>query len=130
MTKKLTPKQEAFANKYVETSNASEAYRHAYDAENTKQEVIWKEASVLLANRKVSVRVFELQERLAKRTLVTAESITKELEEARLNAQRLEQTGSEVSAAMGKAKVNGLLVDKVAVDGTVNVHISNKDAQL
>ena len=29
--KDLTPKQEAFACAYVETGNASEAYRRAYD---------------------------------------------------------------------------------------------------
>ena len=37
---KLTAKQEAFARAYVETGNASEAYRRAYNAENMKQESI------------------------------------------------------------------------------------------
>ena len=34
---KLTIKQEAFARAYVETGNASEAYRRAYNAENMQQ---------------------------------------------------------------------------------------------
>ena len=32
----LTPKQEAFCLAYMETGNASEAYRRAYDADNMK----------------------------------------------------------------------------------------------
>ncbi|MGU9998175.1 terminase small subunit, partial [Bordetella avium] len=36
----LTPKQEAFALAYVETGNASEAYRRAYSAERMKPETV------------------------------------------------------------------------------------------
>lgn len=42
---KLTIKQEAFARAYVETGNASEAYRRAYDAARMKPEVIAVKAS-------------------------------------------------------------------------------------
>ena len=38
---KLTPKQEAFARAYIETSNASEAYRQSYSASRMKDETIW-----------------------------------------------------------------------------------------
>ncbi|APY15824.1 hypothetical protein GJU94_13130 [Brucella sp. 10RB9214] len=52
----LTPKQEAFARAYVETGNASEAYRRAYNVgDKTKPESVWVKASELLANGKVSV---------------------------------------------------------------------------
>ncbi len=61
MTAKLTPKQEAFARAYVETGNASEAYRMAYPrAKNWKSEAVNVAASRLLANAKVSLRVEEL----------------------------------------------------------------------
>ena len=49
---KLTIKQEAFARAYVETGNASEAYRRAYNAENMKQESIAVRACELLAHIK------------------------------------------------------------------------------
>ena len=37
MADKLTPKQEAFVLAYIETGNASEAYRRAYNAENMSE---------------------------------------------------------------------------------------------
>lgn len=36
----LTPKQETFCLAYIETGNASEAYRQAYDAENMKPDTV------------------------------------------------------------------------------------------
>lgn len=115
MSDKLTPKQEAFALKYVECGNASEAYRHAYDAENTKQEVIWVKASEVLSNGKVAVRVMEIQREAAERTQVTIESITKELDEDRELARENNQAGAAVQAVMSKAKLHGLVVNKTEV---------------
>ena len=37
---KLTPKQERFCQVYIETGNASEAYRAAYNAEKMKPESV------------------------------------------------------------------------------------------
>jgi phage terminase small subunit len=78
----LTGKQETFARAYVETGNASEAYRAAYIVKSqTKPETIWQESSRLLANPKVSARVAELHEAAKQLTLVSVESLTLELEE-------------------------------------------------
>jgi phage terminase small subunit len=63
-TNKLTIKQENFCNYYLESGNASEAYRRAYKCGNIKDEVIWVKASELLKNGKVSVRVEELRAEL------------------------------------------------------------------
>lgn len=116
----LTPKQEAFARAYVETGNASEAYRRSYDAENMKPESIWVKASELLSNGNVAVRVFELQAEARERTLVTVESITKELDALRADAHAAAQYAPAITAVMGKAKVNGLLVDKQLQQGDPN----------
>jgi phage terminase small subunit len=78
-SEKLTPKQEAFAKAYVETGNASEAYRRAYDAENTKDNVIHVKAAELLKHGKVSVRIAELQAEHQKRHEVTVDRVVKEL---------------------------------------------------
>lgn len=56
----LTPKQEAFCLAYLETGNASEAYRRAYSAANMKPATIAVKASELLANGKITVRLKEL----------------------------------------------------------------------
>lgn len=127
----LTPKQEAFARVYVETSNASEAYRQAYDVgKKTLPERIWSDACKLAANPKVAQRVAELHLLAQERTLVTMESITKELDENRKKAEGLDQPAAMNGATMGKAKVNGLLIDKVDVDATFNVVIAKEDADL
>ena len=131
MGDKLTPKQENFARVYFETSNASEAYRQAYDVgENTKPETVWRKACEVLANGKVGAKVAELQSLAQKRTLVTVASITAELDQARDLADRLKNPAAMTGAIMGKAKVNGLLIDKVDAKQTFNVTISRDDADL
>ena len=46
----MTPKQENFARLYVETGNASEAYRRAYDTGRMKPETINNNAHMALKN--------------------------------------------------------------------------------
>ena len=53
----LTPKREAFLQKYLETSNASEAYRQVYDvAPDTKPETIARNAHAILAGHQDSTK--------------------------------------------------------------------------
>ncbi len=76
MTKKLTPKQRKFAEEYVNTGNASEAYRRAYDvSETTSNEVIAVKASELLSNGNISVRVSELQKLEAESFQITRKEV-------------------------------------------------------
>lgn len=131
MGEKLTPKQEAFALKYVECSNASEAYRHAYDVrEDTAPKNIWVNACKTLSHAKVAQRVYELQEEAKERTLVTVESLTKELNESRKLAVDQENAGEMTKATMAKAKLHGLDVHKVDLNGQMNVTIAGDDADL
>lgn len=66
----LKPKQERFAQLYVELGSAAEAYRRAYDSEG-KPESVHVAASRLLSDNKVSLRVAELREELAEACLWT-----------------------------------------------------------
>jgi len=75
----LTIKQENFCNYYVESGNASEAYRRAYNADNMKQESIVVKASELLSNGNISVRVDELKSNLQSKSDITKERILNEL---------------------------------------------------
>jgi phage terminase small subunit len=104
----LTIKQEAFAQKYVETGNASEAYRQAYDAGGMKPATINVKACELLANGKVAARVAELRGKVETVHGVTVASLIAELEEARQVAKVREQGAAKVQATMGKAKLAGL----------------------
>lgn len=114
----LTPKQEAFALAYVETGNASEAYRRSYNAEKMKPDVVNVKASELLAHGKVSVRVAELQAEHAERHQITVDDLLAELEEARQAALTAEtaQSSAAVAATMGKAKLLGM--DKQVIEHT------------
>ena len=57
MADKPTPKQKGFALSYIETGNASEAYRRNYSAENMSNEAIWVEGCRTLAKHKVALMV-------------------------------------------------------------------------
>lgn len=76
----LTPKQERFARAYIETGNASEAYRRSYNVKTTtKPERVHSDACKVLANPKVAQRVAELQAHHAKRHDITVDKIVREL---------------------------------------------------
>ena len=73
---KLTPKQNKFAEEYVNTGNASEAYRRAYDvAKTTSNEVIAVEGSRLLTDPNVSLRVQELKTKEAEAFQITRKEV-------------------------------------------------------
>ncbi len=105
----LTPKQEAFAQLYIEIGNASEAYRRAYTVrETTKAATVWESASKLLADPKVSTRVATLQASHRARHDTTIDTLTDEYEDARRLAMVTRQPGAAVAATTGKSRVHGL----------------------
>lgn len=111
----LTPKQEAFALAYVETGNASEAYRRAYNcAPTTKTETINNKGHALLKRGEVRARVEQLQARAVERHEITVDDLIRELEEARAAALATEkpQAAAMVAATLGKAKLLGLITDR------------------
>lgn len=76
---KLTIKQENFCNYYLETGNASEAYRRSYSCDNMKDETVNVKAAELLNNGKITVRVRELQAVLQERSNITKDEAVKSL---------------------------------------------------
>jgi len=113
----MTPKQEAFCLAYIETGNASEAYRRSYSAENMKPESINVKASELLADGKITVRVAELKAEHAERHAVTVDMVRQMLLEDRTFAKECGTPAAAVSATMGLAKLYGHLRDKVEHTG-------------
>lgn len=121
----LTQAQENFAAAYVETGNASEAYRRAYPRSvNWTVDSVCNKASEALRHVGISARVAELKQTAAKRHAVTVDSLIAELEEARAIALQADtpQTSAAVSATMGKAKLCGL--DKQVVEHTGGLAIN------
>jgi len=103
----LTPQQEKFCQRYIELSNASEAYRQSYNCEKSSPQCVWNEAYKLMLNPYVALRVQNLQAEHAQRHKVTVDSLTEELNEAKAIAYSLEHTSAAISAIMGKAKIHG-----------------------
>lgn len=75
----LTKKQEDFCNYYMETGNASEAYRLAYSYDNMKDSTINRQAHELLKNPNITARVKVLQDDLKAHSDIKKNAILEEL---------------------------------------------------
>lgn len=120
----LTPKQEKFCMVYIETGNASEAYRQAYDCKNMTSQSIGRKAKEMLDNGKISAHLEKLREPIKKRHAITVDSLLEELEEARQLAIQTAKAAAMATATMGKARLLGL--DKQIVENTHKVVDSGK----
>ncbi|MCK5137515.1 MAG: terminase small subunit [Bacteroidales bacterium] len=76
----LTPKQEKFCHAYMETGNASEAYRQSYSCGRMKEATINVKASELLKHGKVAVRLNEIKNELKETSDIKKERVLFELE--------------------------------------------------
>lgn len=117
----LTVKQEAFCLAFLETGNAAEAYRRAYDvAPDAKDGWLYVEACQLLDNPKIAQRLQGLRDQAQKMALFGVLQASEEFEEARLAALRLGMPAAAVSATTGKVKLFGL-------DKPSRVEVTGKD---
>ena len=106
--KKLTPKQEGFCQDYITTSSQTRAYELNYNVKNMQKNSIHSKAHELMQNGDVTVRINELQARVAKKFEVTVESLTREFEEDRQLARDLDMPAAAIAATNGKARIHGL----------------------
>jgi phage terminase small subunit len=113
----LTPKQEKFCLVYLESGNASEAYRLAYDASNMKMETVNRRAFDLLQNSKIKARINGLRDAVAEKAIVTEARVIEEaariglLDPARLVDKngallQLHEMAPEVRAAIASIEVS------------------------
>jgi phage terminase small subunit len=121
-------RHERFAQELAKGKSATEAYvlaGYEVDAKSANEA-----GSRLSRNVKVEKRVKELLDKAEKRTLVSIESITAELDEARQHALKDPKgAAAAVSASMGKAKLHKLLEEeKVSPAVAVTVIIGTRDA--
>jgi len=106
---RLTPRQEAFAMAFVETGNASEAYRQAYPrSRNWKPETVYSKASHMLADDKVSARVAELKAEHRERHQITVDTLSEEAMKALRMAAELQKPNDMIRAIDQLAKLHGL----------------------
>jgi len=121
----LTAKQEAFCLAYVETSDASAAYRSAYDTAKSKPSTIWTDACRLLASPEIAARVKELyatrEGRVHERYEMTIEQVKTEFGKIALaNMQDYvsEADDPKVYAFLSKlTRAQAAAISEIAVDG-------------
>lgn len=124
----LNARQEAFAQHLAKGMSQAEAYMAAgYKSEGNAAEV---SASQLLRNPKVSSRVRELQEASAEVAVIDAAMISAQLEEIRIKALAAGQLTAAVSAAMGRAKLHGLIIDKAEVKDVTPLTPEQRQAEI
>lgn len=70
----LTPKQEAFCLAYIETGNASEAYRRSYDVSKMKPTTVNRCGKQMYDHPKIAARISELQ------SVITEEAIWRKID--------------------------------------------------
>ena len=115
----LTPKQEAFAQAIVTGVNQSDAYRAAYKVRpGTKAESVNVAASKLMSDAKVTQRVAELRESVAKKAQITLESHLDDLMRLRNMAAKEKQYSAAITAEVARGKASGVHVEKSAVEVT------------
>lgn len=132
---KLTIKQEAFCQAYIETGNANEAYRRAYSTARMKPETVNKRAHELLRKGAIAGRLEQLRGELAERHKITVDTLLLELEQNRQAALQAEtvQAAAATAATMGKAKLLGLdkqILDMRSSDGSMTPAPAMQDAVL
>jgi phage terminase small subunit len=120
MAEDLTPKQEAFCLAYIETGNATEAYRRAYDS-NAKDSAINVEACKLLKHPKIALRLQALHQANQKRNEITVDYLTDQLKAVLQKAMTDDKGASAaVSAIVALGKLHGLIVDRKHVAGEID----------
>ena len=102
-------RHELFAQELAKGKSATEAYTLA------GYKPCRQNASRLMTNDAIRARLAELQDAVARSTKVTVESICRELDEANAVAKAKGQAAAMVSAATLRAKLAGLMVEKVEV---------------
>lgn len=108
----LTPKQEAFCLAYIETGNASEAYRRSYDAGNMKPETVNRNAKALLDNSKIATRLAEIRKPAAEKAQMTLETHLEDLKALRDRAVEANQLSAAITAEIARGKASGVHVEK------------------
>lgn len=112
----FSDKMEKFCLAYVETANAAESYRIAYNTEKMAEKTIQREGYNLLQRPQIQERLEELRGQIMDRHQITVDTLLMELEEARRLALTTKKAAAAVTATMGKAKLLGL--DKQIVEVT------------
>ena len=121
----LTAKQEAFVQNILQGMSQADAYRSAYNTKRMSDNSIYVNASKLMADAKVALRLSELRKELAKPSIMSAQQRLEWL--TQLIQSEEETTSDKLKAADIMNKMQGEYVQKVEADVkqefTINVEL-------
>lgn len=123
----LTAKQEKFARAIVEGMNQADAYRSAYSCKNMSDNSIYVNASKLVADTKVALRIKELRDEVAKTSIMSAQKRQEWLTEV------IQDPNIDINARLKASdqlnRMQGEYVQKVEaeVNSAVNISIELSD---
>lgn len=111
----LSIKQENFVLAYIETGNASEAYRTAGYSKGMSEKSVNEAATRLLKNSKVIARFDELRKPVIEQAQLTLKTHLDKLAELRDKADASEKWQAAIQAEVARGKASGLYVEKQEV---------------
>lgn len=104
------PRWEKFCQELAKGKTQTQAYLSSgYDC---TEDTARTGASALMTKHNILARLEELQERAAKRTIVTVESLLDEAELARQLAMRIDQPSAAIAAVREKGVLSGKRVER------------------
>ncbi|MDQ0084571.1 phage terminase small subunit [Variovorax boronicumulans] len=110
----LTPKQEAFCVAYIESGNATDAYRKAGYSSGMSDKTAAEAASRLLRNSKVVARLAEVREMATAEAAMTIADHLNDLKSLRDAAKKEGKYSAAVAAEVARGRVSGFYVERVA----------------
>ena len=122
----LTQRQEDFCLAYIESANASEAYRKVYSTKRMKPETVNNSAFKMLQKGDIAARIASIRESAAEKVSMTLESHLSDLKNLRDAAVNDGKWAAAVAAEVSRGKAAGLYVDKVETTGANGGPIDTK----
>lgn len=117
----ITPKQEKFCMAYIETGNASEAYRKAGYSKGMSDKTVNEASARLLKNSKVIARLAEIRKPALEAAQITLADHLKDLKRLRDLSESEGKFSAAVSAEIARGKVSGLYIEKVEITGELSL---------
>lgn len=121
----LTAKQEQFVQNIIQGMSQADAYRSAYNTKRMSDNSVYVNASKLVADAKVALRLSELRNELAKPSIMSAQERLEWL--TQLIQSKDESTSDKLKAADIMNKMQGEYVQKVEAEVkqefTINVEL-------
>lgn len=127
---KLTLKQERFIASYLETGNASEAYRVSYEVQNMKPESINRKATELMQNGNITARIGQARNELVKSGLWSREDSVKKLKETLSLADKATDIVAIVKELNAMHGYNAPQKIEVERSGVIHLFIPKRDEKI